>query len=52
MTVDITTKYLGLELNNPLVASSSPLTGKLNTLLQLEEAGAAAVVLLSRISRS
>ena len=47
MTVDITTKYLGLDLTNPLVASSSPLTGKLDTLLQLEEAGAAAVVLPS-----
>lgn len=47
MTVDITTKYLGLDLANPLVASASPLTGKLNTLVQLEEAGAAAVVLPS-----
>lgn len=47
MTVDISTKYLGLELANPLVASASPLTGKLDTLLQLEEAGAAAVVLPS-----
>jgi dihydroorotate dehydrogenase (fumarate) len=47
MTVDITTKYLGLDLANPLVASSSPLTGKLSTLVQLEEAGAAAVVLPS-----
>jgi dihydroorotate dehydrogenase (fumarate) len=47
MTVDISTKYLGLELTNPLVASASPLTGKLETLLQLEEAGAAAAVLPS-----
>ena len=47
MTVDITTKYLGLDLANPLVASASPLTGKLNTLVQLEEAGASAVVLPS-----
>jgi dihydroorotate dehydrogenase (fumarate) len=47
MTVDISTKYLGLELPNPLVASASPLTGKLDTLLQLEEAGAAAAVLPS-----
>jgi dihydroorotate dehydrogenase (fumarate) len=47
MTVDITTKYLGLDLTNPLVASASPLTGKLDTLFQLEEAGAAAVVLPS-----
>ena len=47
MTVDISTKYLGLQLPNPLVASASPLTGKLETLLQLEEAGAAAAVLPS-----
>lgn len=47
MTVDITTSYLGLKLTNPLVASASPLTGKFETLLQLEEAGAAAVVLPS-----
>ena len=47
MTVDITTRYLGLELTNPLVASASPLTGKLDTLIQIEEAGAAAVVLPS-----
>jgi dihydroorotate dehydrogenase (fumarate) len=47
MTVDITTKYLGMDLPNPLVASASPLTGKLETLIQLEEAGAAAVVLPS-----
>jgi dihydroorotate dehydrogenase (fumarate) len=47
MTVDITTKYLGLDLANPLVASASPLTGKLDTLVQLEEAGASAVVLPS-----
>ncbi|MDJ0663365.1 MAG: dihydroorotate dehydrogenase-like protein [Acidimicrobiia bacterium] len=45
--MDITTKYLGLDLANPLVASASPLTGKLDTLIQLEEAGAAAVVLPS-----
>lgn len=47
MTVDITTEYLGLDLANPLVASASPLTGKLSTLVQLEEAGASAVVLPS-----
>jgi dihydroorotate dehydrogenase (fumarate) len=47
MTVDISTRYLGLELANPLVASASPLTGKLDTLFQIEEAGAAAVVLPS-----
>lgn len=47
MTVDISTNYLGLDLANPLVASSSPLTGNLESLHRLEEAGAAAVVLPS-----
>jgi dihydroorotate dehydrogenase (fumarate) len=47
MNVDLTTKYLGLELKNPLVAAASPLTAKPESLQQLEEAGAAAVVLPS-----
>jgi dihydroorotate dehydrogenase (fumarate) len=47
MTVDLSTRYLGLELKNPLVASASPLTGDLNTLRRLEEAGAAAAVMPS-----
>jgi dihydroorotate dehydrogenase (fumarate) len=47
MSVDMRTSYLGLKLRNPLVASASPLTGRLGTLRQLEEAGAAAVVLPS-----
>jgi len=44
---DLRTRYLGLPLRSPLVASSSPLTGRLGTLRQLEDAGAAAVVLPS-----
>ncbi|NLF73055.1 MAG: dihydroorotate dehydrogenase-like protein [Candidatus Anammoximicrobium sp.] len=44
MSVDLTTTYLGLKLKNPLVASASPLTGKLDSLRQLEEAGASAAV--------
>ena len=47
MTVDLSTTYLGLALKNPLVASSSPLTGKVDTLRSLEEAGVAAVILPS-----
>ena len=47
MTADLSTTYLGLELKNPLVASSSPLTGKADSLKALEEAGIAAVVLPS-----
>jgi dihydroorotate dehydrogenase (fumarate) len=47
MGVDLRTTYLGLELKNPLVASASPLTGHLDLLRQMEEAGAAAVVMPS-----
>lgn len=45
--MDMTTKYLGLKLRNPLVASASPLNGKLDNIRRLEDAGAAAVVLPS-----
>jgi Dihydroorotate dehydrogenase len=44
---DLSTRYLGLELASPLVASAGPLTGHLDTLRRLEAAGAAAVVLPS-----
>ncbi len=44
---DLSTRYLGLELSSPLVASASPLTGRIETLQRLENAGAAAVVLPS-----
>ena len=44
---DLSTRYLDLSLRSPLVASSSPLTGDLDGLRRLEDAGAAAVVLPS-----
>jgi dihydroorotate dehydrogenase (fumarate) len=44
---DLTTTYLGLQLKNPLVASASPLSKKVELVQRLEEAGAAAVVLYS-----
>jgi dihydroorotate dehydrogenase (fumarate) len=44
---DLTTTYLGLRLKNPLVASASPLSKKVDLVRQLEAAGAAAVVLYS-----
>ena len=47
MTPDLRTSYLGLRLSNPLVVSASPLSGSLDTLRRLEEAGAAAVVMHS-----
>lgn len=47
MTVDLRTRYLGLELSSPLVASASPIGGSMDGLLRLEESGVGAVVLPS-----
>jgi dihydroorotate dehydrogenase (fumarate) len=47
MTVDLTTKYLGLELRSPIVASASPLTGDIASARLLDEAGVGAIVLPS-----
>jgi dihydroorotate dehydrogenase (fumarate) len=45
--LDLTTKYLGLNLRTPLVASASPLSQEISSIRQLEDAGASAVVLYS-----
>ena len=45
--VDLTTTYLGLKLKNPLVASPSPLSEKVENVKRLEEAGIAAVGMYS-----
>lgn len=45
--MDLSTTYLGLKLQNPIVPSASPLSKHLDTLRQLEDAGASAVVLYS-----
>jgi dihydroorotate dehydrogenase (fumarate) len=45
--MDLTTTYLGLELKHPVVASAGPLSSTLDGIRQLEEGGAAAVVLFS-----
>ncbi len=44
---DLKTKYLNLNLKNPLVASASPLSKKLDHIKRLEDAGIAAVVMYS-----
>ena len=44
---DLSTRYLGLALRNPLVASASPLCESLDSIRRMEDAGAAAVVLHS-----
>lgn len=45
--IDLSTTYLGLDLPTPVIASCSPLTGRLESLQQLEAAGAGAVILPS-----
>jgi len=45
--MDLSTTYLGLKLRSPLVAAASPLSEEIDSIKQLEEAGAAAVVLYS-----
>ena len=46
-TIDLDTRYLGLKLKNPLVASASPLCEEVGNIRRMEDAGAAAVVLHS-----
>jgi dihydroorotate dehydrogenase (fumarate) len=45
--MDLSTKYMGLKLKNPIVPSASPLSRDLATIKLMEEVGAAAVVLES-----
>ncbi len=45
--MDLTTKYLGLQLRTPLVVSASPLSQEISGIRALEDAGASAVVLYS-----
>ena len=47
VSVDLSTRYLGLTLKNPLVVSACPLTGDLTALRKLEASGASAAVLPS-----
>jgi len=44
---DLSTTYLGLELKNPLVASASPLSKKIENAKKLEDAGVSAIVMYS-----
>ena len=45
--VELNTTYLGLQLKNPVVASASPISKKLDGFRRLEDAGASAVVMYS-----
>lgn len=45
--MDLTTRYLGLTLANPIMPGASPLPGDLDTVKRLEDAGASAIVMNS-----
>jgi dihydroorotate dehydrogenase (fumarate) len=45
--MNLTTKYLGMNLRTPLVVSASPLSEELDNIKRMEDAGASAVVLYS-----
>ena len=45
--MDLKTTYMGLELKNPLTPSASPLSKEIDSIKELEDAGAAAIVLQS-----
>lgn len=45
--MDLSTKYLGLQLKNPIVPSASPLSHSVDSMKRLEDAGASAVVMYS-----
>ena len=44
---DLRTRYLGLDLRSPIVASASPLNDQLERVQEIEDAGAAAIVMPS-----
>jgi len=45
MTIDLATTYMGLALKNPIVPSASPLSKRLSSIRQMEDAGAAAITM-------
>ena len=45
--IDLTTKYMGFDLKNPLIASASPITNSIDGIKRLEDNGIAAVILHS-----
>jgi len=47
MTMDLSTRYLGLDLAHPVVASASPLSRSLDGMKQLEDGGVSAIVMYS-----
>jgi dihydroorotate dehydrogenase (fumarate) len=50
--MDLTTKYLGMEIKNPLVPSASPLSRSIDMARELEDSGAAAIIMWSLFEES
>ncbi len=49
---DLRSRYLGLELDNPLIVSSCPLSGETDSARRLEDQGAAAIIMPSLFEES
>jgi dihydroorotate dehydrogenase (fumarate) len=47
LNTDLSTTYMGLELKNPIIVSSSPLTGNIKSIMKCVKWGAGAIVLKS-----
>ncbi len=47
MTIQLDTRYLGLDLKSPIVVSACPLSARIENIVHMEDAGAGAVVLFS-----
>lgn len=45
--IDLSTSYLGLKLNGPIVVSSTPLSESIDNVRRMEDAGASAIVMTS-----
>ena len=45
--IDLTTTYMGLTLKNPIVPSASPLAKRVDSIKQMEDAGASAITMYS-----
>ncbi|OQW94968.1 MAG: dihydroorotate dehydrogenase [Beggiatoa sp. IS2] len=45
--MDLSTTYMGLKLKHPIIASASPLSGTLDSIKQMEDAGVSAMVMFS-----
>ncbi len=50
--MDLTTKYLGLDIKNPIVPSASPLSKSLDMAREMEDSGAAAIIMWSLFEES